>query len=220
MKLRNTLLFSMTSLLLAVFVLQGCSNTSSESKEETKELTESDGEPKNFQDALNKAGKELDELFNEKSDGESEEIVVVNFRELQDMLPNRIGSLKMDDSEGQTSGMMGFNFSQAKGSYSDGDGNIDINIMDLGKAGRLIDMMVPWSKMEMDKESKDGYEKTTTYEGYKAFEKYDSRRESGSFAVLVEGRFFVTVEGDNIRMKDLKRAIDEIGINKLKRKAS
>lgn len=219
MKFRNVLVF-----LVATFLIVGCaSNTNKESDEdqETTEIKNNDDEPKNFQEALNKAGKELDELFNENKDGEDsdKEIEVVDFRELKDMLPNRIGSMKLDDSEGQKAGMLGFEFSNAEGTYTDGESDMTINIMDVGKAGKLVNMVANWSTYEIDKEDSNGYEKTTSYEGYKAFEQYNSKSESGSFAVIIKERFIVTVNGDNIRMRDLKKAIDQVGLKKLSRKA-
>ncbi|MBT8219264.1 MAG: hypothetical protein KJP00_05555 [Bacteroidia bacterium] len=217
MKLRNFLLF-----LVAAFVIGACStDSSSKSEKEETEVTTNDDEPKNFQEALNKAGKELDELFSEDNGEENiEEIEVVNFRELKDMLPSRIGSLKQEGSEGQTTGMLGFKISNAEATYSDGESNMDINIVDVGKAGKLVNMIASWSTFEVDKEDQDGYEKTTTYEGFKAYEQYDSRRESGSFAVIIKERFIVTVNGDNIRMRDLKKAIDQVNLRKLSRMAA
>lgn len=45
-------------------------------------------------------------------------------------------------------------------------------------SGALIGVAA-WSMIDRDKETENGYEKTTTYKGNKAYEKYNSKNKNG-----------------------------------------
>jgi len=79
--------------------------------------------------------------------------------------------------------------------------------------------MAAWANASIDSDTNEGYQKTIDYEGYKAFEEFNEKRKSGSFSVLVENRFVVTVSGRNIDMDDLKEAIEDLNVKKLARMA-
>jgi len=179
-----------------------------------------DGEDqKNLEEAINKSKDALSDLFGSGENGEAVE--VVNFRDLKDFLPTKIGSLKMDenDTEGQTSKIAGFKVSTVSATYRDADGRMEIKIIDPGSASSIVSMLAAWSNVEIDSESGNGYQRTLEYKGHKAFEQYDNKSKDGSFAVMVAKRFIVSIEGDNVEMDDMKDAIDDINIKKLARLA-
>jgi hypothetical protein len=74
---------------------------------------------------------------------------------------------------------------------------------------------VAWSRAEIDSETETGYEKTTTFSGHKAFEKFDTAGKDGQLSILVGGRFVVEVEGSNVTMDQLKTAAGQIDLVKL-----
>ena len=205
---------------LAICVTSCGSDTSAKEKDNDSINIEINGEKieidsddqKNLKDALS-------DLFGGGKDGEA--VDVVNFRGLKDFLPNRIGSLKMDedDTEGQTSKVLGFQVSTVQATYRDGNERIEVNIIDPGNAKSVVNMMASWSNVEIDSESGNGYQRTMEYKGHKAFEEYDSKSKDGTFAMIVKNRFIVTIDGDNVDMDDMKDAIDDINIKNLARLA-
>jgi len=212
MKVRNFLF-----LISFFFLIASCGMDSGSSSSSSEGSSSSDDE-KNIANAVEKSKNALQDLLSDgKEDGKSVE--VINWRELKELLPNKLGGMKLDDTEGQTTGMMGFKFSKTEGKYRGDDGRMNVNIIDLGGIQLLVTQFAAWSELDIDSDTSDGYQKTTDYKGYKAFEEYNEKNNSGSFAVLVEDRFAVTIDGRGIEMDDLKDAIDDVGIKKLARMA-
>lgn len=139
---------------------------------------------------------------------------VVDAKLLKELLPDEAAGLARKSAESEKVGAMGFMVSKAEADYKDGDSSIEINIIDVAGTGALMGMAA-WSMMDMDKETENGYEKTTTYKGNKAYEKYNSKNNDGEMAVIVAKRFVVTAKGRNVAMDKIKDAIDDIDLGKL-----
>jgi len=75
--------------------------------------------------------------------------------------------------------------------------------------------LAAWSKLDVDRETDDGYERTTTFDGHKAYEKYNDKRKRGEINLIVNSRFIVQVEGRGVEMDELKRAIKKIDLDDL-----
>ena len=110
---------------------------------------------------------------------------------------------------------MGFTMSTAKAEYKEGDGRLEAAIVDFAGVGAALMGMAAWATVEIDREDENGYERTTTIGGHKAFEKYNAQTRDGELNVLVGDRFIVTLKGRNIEEKDFRKAIDELDISKL-----
>ena len=72
-----------------------------------------------------------------------------------------------------------------------------------------------WANVEMDRENDSGYEKTTTFNGFKAHEKYDRSSKSGDFSVLVGNRFVVEANGHNTDMDTIRGTVGKVDLRKL-----
>ncbi|MEN0006459.1 MAG: hypothetical protein AAF798_20065 [Bacteroidota bacterium] len=140
---------------------------------------------------------------------------VIDFRELKKLMPEKLVGLERTAHEGQKAGMMGFNISTAQATYKEDDKRIEVSINDIAGFGAAISSMAAWSTIEIDRESEDGYERTTTIDGHKAFEKYDAKTQRGEYNVLVNDRFIVTMEARNIDEDDFKKAFEQIKWKKL-----
>ncbi|KQS33015.1 hypothetical protein [Dyadobacter sp. Leaf189] len=151
-----------------------------------------------------------------KAMGNGETVDPVDFRKLKDLLPGKLIGLKRVESSGEKSGAMGFTVSTAQATYKNGDTNLEIEIVDTGGIAGVSTMaLATWSMADIDKETATGYEKTTTLEGYKAFEKYDTQSKSGEINILVADRYVVNVEGNNLTIDQLKEALSSIGLAEL-----
>jgi hypothetical protein len=212
---RNFLFFALTA--ISLFFFTACLNFSSNDSEEdtteasTSSSTSTDSEPENLADAMNKVQEAMKEVNN------GEEVEVVNFRDLKEMLPDKAAGIPNTDKSGETAGAMGIKVSTAEAEYKDGDKRIEMTIIDTGGFGMAMMSFAQWSTVTVDKESDDGYERTTTIEGHKAFESWNSKSNSGEVAVIVNKRFVVQADGRNVDMKDLKKAVKSVDFNKLEK---
>lgn len=152
-------------------------------------------------------------------DGDGETVETVDFRMLRDLLPDDLEEFDRTDISGEKTGMGGFRISTAEAEYRDEDDSsrrITLQITDAGGMGRIVMMGAAWTKFEVDKESSDGYERTTEYEGYPAYEKFRSGdRPQAEIQLVVGDRFFVSADGQNVEMDDLKDAIEDLDLDDL-----
>ena len=67
-----------------------------------------------------------------------------------------------------------------------------------------------------EKETDNGYEKSTTIGGNPGFEKWNDQRKDGELNIVVAKRFLVSVEGDRLTdMKQLQEFASKIDFAKL-----
>jgi hypothetical protein len=198
-------------LLSVIFIFFGCGKGGDQPNEKQNSESEKTG-IKSLDDFVDKA-KEV-----QKSMEEGKKYEVVDFRELKALLPENLGDLKRTNAEGEKSGAMGFTISKAQADYNNEDYSqrIDIEITDITGASGFAGLAAwGWAMADIDKETENGYEKTTKYKGHKAFEKYNNQDQYGSIEVLVSGRFIVSVNGNNVPMAAIMSAIDQVDIGKL-----
>ena len=142
----------------------------------------------------------------------------VNFRKLQELLPEKAGGYERTDASGETAGAVGIKMSMAKGAYKNSAGNdIILKIVDAGGLGMGVMSMAAWSTVTVDKEDKNGYERTTTLNGYKSFEKFRKNGESSEINLLAENRFIVTATCRGCRMETLRDIIGATNLSQLKK---
>ncbi len=90
------------------------------------------------------------------------------------------------------------NYSQAKVTYTKGDARVETEISDSAFNQMLL---VPYSMFltaGYEKETDDGYEKSTKVGDYPGWEKWDKNGKSGELSAIVNKRFIVQVQGHNI----------------------
>ena len=211
-----------SGLLLAVIGLSACGKNTEEKKAE---------------EAAKEAKKAYEEMYSEKAKpGETpqdmaaameemqkamtggETVKPVNFRDLKKLLPESVLGMRRSNYSGERTGAFGINVSVAEAKYLSDDGKwIEIKITDLGSMKGYVAMAAAgWAMAEIDKESDEGYERTSTYKGHKAFEKYNSRSEEGEFNLFVANRFIIEANG-NVDVEILKKALDPIDVGELEK---
>lgn len=158
---------------------------------------------KEQEDAL----KALDKSFSALKANSAE---VVDFRILKDALPDKVQGMERVSHTGQKTGIAGLNISTADAEYRDGDKTISITLLDSGGFGAALAGLADWSQLEIDKETDQGYERTTMIDGKRAYEKYDRTSRIGEIAMIAADRFLVNVKGNNITEEDLRMAVSKI----------
>jgi hypothetical protein len=141
----------------------------------------------------------------------------VSFKDLKALLPEELPGWKRKETKGEKNGAMGLSISQADGRY-DGEGGatLRIKIVDAGSLTGPIGIgLAGWASIEIDRETDDEYEKSTTFGGYKAFEKYNSKEKTGEMKLLLAGRFIVEVRGHGVKIDDIKGALGKLDLKKL-----
>ncbi|TDE11658.1 hypothetical protein [Dyadobacter psychrotolerans] len=170
------------------------------------------------QDKTKSAADALQQFADKAKDMQTREKVdPIDFRKLRELLPEEIAGFKRTEASGEKNGAMGFTISTADARYKgDNDASIHLEILDTGGVAGVATMaMAAWTMADIDKETDTGYEKTTSLEGYKAFEKYDSQNKSGELNLLVADRYVVNVNGNNVTMEQMKSILGDLDLDKL-----
>ncbi len=124
----------------------------------------------------------------------------VSFRDLQTAYPE-VAGWTMDKPKGERM-TAPVAFSQTEARFRNGDRAIEVKIVDSAFNQILV---APWAMFlaaGYEKETDDGYEKSTTVGGHPGFEKWNSERKNGELNIVVAKRFLVSIEGD--RLSDVK----------------
>lgn len=188
----------------------------------TKGLEQSSGNtqaasepPANLGDALQAAGNAM-QAFNQAASG-GKTVEPVDFRQFKALLPESVEGMQRAEVSGEKSTALGMTISKAEARYTGEDRRvIDVTISDIGTVGGLASLaLYAWANNEIDKESPTSYEKTTMFQGNKAYEKYNKRDRSGEMGVLIDKRFVVEVKGDGVSMEDLKGMLSKLDLAKL-----
>jgi hypothetical protein len=177
--------------------------------------TEAGDAPANLGDAFQAAGNVM-QAFNQAASG-GKPVEPVDFRQLKALLPEAVGNLQRAEASGEKSTALGMTISKAEARYTGEDHRtIDVIISDIGNAGGFASLaLYAWTNNDIDKDSPTGYEKTTTFRGYKAYEKYNTRDHSGEMGLLIEKRFVVEAKGADVSMEELKGVLEKLDLSKL-----
>lgn len=178
----------------------------------TQDLVEKLGE--NAGGTVTNAMKGLEDAVNKiKTDKDLTE--PINFRNLKELLPEKVAGMSRTKHSGKTSGMMGIKVSTAEASYEDGDQKLDVNIIDAGGIGTALMGSAAWSKLEIDEESDDGFKRTIEIDGNKSYQECSNNNTRCQLAMMVEDRFVVSLEGRNVDMDQLMKIAKGMDLSKL-----
>lgn len=203
--------------LLLLSLLTACgsgedSQRTADARPSPEESTQPQGQkaPAGLQDAMN----QLNQMA-EGMNGGQKAIEPLNFRQLKEMMPEEATGLARTSHTGETSQAMGFSLSTAKGVYQADQQRIELTISDIGGVQMLLMSMAAWSSVQIDRETDTGYERTTEYDGHKAFEKYNRESQRGEITVLLGTRFIVQVEGRGVEMDALQETLSNLDLDEL-----
>ena len=141
----------------------------------------------------------------------------VSPKALKDALPAAVPGFERVEAGTEKQGVFGMNTVVATGVYESGDKSIRIEITDLGGLGGLAARaMMGWTSSEVDKETRSGFERTATCQGFKSLETFDKTNRSGEIEIYVGGRFSVKVSGSDLdSFEELAAAANAVDLKAL-----
>jgi hypothetical protein len=112
---------------------------------------------------------------------------------------------------------MGMVVAQASGRYEgEGGQSVNIKIIDFGGATGVGAMAAfGWASVEVDRETENGYEKTTTIAGHKAKESYNREGKNGDVQLMVANRFMVEIETNGLQADEMKALVSKVDLGAL-----
>lgn len=146
----------------------------------------------------------LGQAFQPGAAGNAAVVEAVDAKVLQAHLPDELAGLNRVSSEAMATGSMGMNMSSANARYENPDGaNLTVTIMDYGAMGEMgLMSMAAWAMATYERTTDTGYERTTTFEGYKGMETLnrDGDNLRGELNLIVGNRFLVTLQAYQVEM--------------------
>jgi hypothetical protein len=141
----------------------------------------------------------------------------VDFRKLKEVLPQELAGFEKGDSSGEKNNAFGISVSEVKQSFRTADGNksVRFEITDPGSLAGPFALANMWMNVDIDKETGDGYEKTSTVSGRKLHEKWSKGSKQGELQMVVGSRFMVSVNARGLEMDEVKSLISKLDISKL-----
>lgn len=211
---------ALLTLSLSLVLTAGCKSPEQKAAEEaTKNLAEVTAKMQeatkngtaNVGDAMNALGAAMGAANGGKK------VETVDYKVLKDMLPADLAGMKRSEASGEKSSAMGMTISNAEGRYrNDAGSSMTVKVTDIGSMAGLAGMaMYAWASTDIDRETETGYEKTSTFNGFKSHEKYDKSSKSGELTTMVGGRFAVEVQGNQVEMDQIKDAMSKLDLKKL-----
>lgn len=138
----------------------------------------------------------------------------VSFRDLIPLLPDLDGWEKTKPEGERVTAP--FKYSTASVNYTRGDSRIEVKLADSGFNQLLFAPFAMAMQMGYEKETTDGYEKSTKLRGQPAFEKWDSESKDGEVTMIVGNRFLVTIEADDVADASiLQDVVNRIDVDRL-----
>jgi hypothetical protein len=128
--------------------------------------------------------------------GSQKPVDPVSFRDMMALFPDIDGWEKEKPTgERMTSP---FAFSTAQTAYTKGDARVEVKMTDSGFNQLLLTPYAMFLTAGYEKETSDGYEKSTQVAGQPGWEKWSTESKDGELNALVGKRFLLQIEGSQI----------------------
>ena len=168
---------------------------------------------KSLENAFKQAAEAISGAVNSNNNGEKVE--TMNFRDIKAIIPERILGMDRVKFSGEKTGAMGITIAQANAKFQKEDQWLKLDIVDGATSGIARIGGMAWSTIEIDKESDDGYERTTSIENFKAFESYSERTGRSELKWFYKDRYIISLEGKGLDGDDLRKALRRIDYDDL-----
>ena len=112
-------------------------------------------------------------------------------------------------------------FSQASADYNGECGkSASVEIFDYAYIGMMYAPIRMWLKMKINRESTEGYERTTEIAGYPAYEKFENADQHGEVTILVGDRFIVTIDSRQMPEHTPRHVAENMELQKLAKEST
>ena len=152
----------------------------------------------------------------------TQKVQPVNFRVLKEWLPAELAGLKRTNAQGEKMAFGELNTTLANADYkkendeSDNPPSGRIEVTDYGATPQMAEMLAMFSKVEIDRESDTGFDRTVKYgDKHAAQETWNSESKHGQIQVYVANRFILQVTVDNVTEEQFKEIGPKLPLDKL-----
>jgi hypothetical protein len=133
---------------------------------------------------------------------------------LKPFVPAAFANLPRLQSSAEKTGMGPIMVSKAEATYGDNAGKeVTLEITDTGGVSGLVGL-VGWMGLQEEKETEDGYERTSKV-GNRLVHEKTSKSGSNEFGIVLGDRVMVSARGRGIELSELKTAVSTLELDKL-----
>ncbi len=185
-------------IVFALIATVSCSGKSSEQSQDGRAQVQQGAETmadgaKEMAKGIETLGKGLAEMA---SDADIKPVEPVSFRELQTIFPEMPGWERGKPTGEKMSAPV--SFSQAEVKYTNGGSSIEAKVVDSGFNKLLMAPFAMFLTTGYEKETESGYEKSVKVGDHPGWEKWDGEGRDGELNVVINKRFLVSLEGDDL----------------------
>ena len=203
-----------------ILILATACAGSNSSQSETLDVEEGIDIQKNPLEAIQKAleiGKNTSDIHQEIAN--KKPVDPVSFKELIKYLPKAPPNWTAAKPMGETTSISKYSISQVSQAYSQDSKEITVSIFDWAFNAALYTPFLLTT--EFSQESTEGYNKGIKINDVPGREEYTYSSKKGSLNLLVDGRFFVQIDGRDIEEQELRewwKLIDRKSLGKMSKK--
>jgi hypothetical protein len=172
------------------------------------------------QEQFSRAGEKLAESMKEMTEAmqSNSDIKPVPYNQLTEIFPDKVNDFIRTSAEGKTTEMMGINISEVQAVYNSGKNcQLKVQLTDMGNmSGLTIMAAAAWAFNDFSNENANEFERTTTFDGNKALEKYNKLERKGKVSILIAERFVLEVQGVNVEIIQISDFVKQIDLARLK----
>ncbi|MEL6927596.1 MAG: hypothetical protein AAFO95_03050 [Cyanobacteria bacterium J06600_6] len=199
-------------LIMAILAIAtGCGRADS-SQSEALEVQEGIDIEKNPLAAIQKVI-EIGSQVNNDDLANREPVQPVSFKELLDYLPQTPQGWDALEPEGETNSFGDYSISQVSRAYTQDNKKMEVSIFDWAFNSALYTPFI--LSTEFSQESTTGYNKGIKINDMPGREEYTYQNKKGSLNLLVNSRFLVRIEGQNIEDRELREWWQRLDSNSL-----
>jgi len=216
--MRRVLCLAAASALLAV----GACGKSADQQRQEEAKKQVEQAAKTTGDAAKEAAKGLEQMASGLAKmaagagdaGDFKPVDPVSFRDLETLFPDLAGWKKEKPTGERMTAP--FPYSEARVRYTNDPASLELKIVDSGFNKLLLTPYAIFLTAGYEKETSDGYEKSTKVNDQPGWEKWNSESKNGELNAVVAKRFLVSIEGHQIDdNKVLRDVAGKLDMNKL-----
>lgn len=161
--------------------------------------------------------KEMSEMMDTEMTEGKEPVPPVSFKVLMNFLPKEVPGLIAGKPKGETVQWQKWTHSSASIDFDSetGDQSARVNIYDYAYISNLYLPYQMMFKMKFERESSEGYEKSTELNGMPTFEKWNEEGKDNEVTILVGKRFIVNVDTNNMPEGSARKIAEGLNLKAL-----